>query len=285
MAACCQAGRCADALPEVFDNDDEGYVVVLQQRVGTDLLEQVEECVDLCPSRCPRRRARRGRAGMTLLDCAERLGVVAEGPVCEGHGPASAAVALAQDASLAGPAVRRVVALLTRGGPVPEEACSWFVAACRARVGGDVRALLGGWRDDGPWHVESHESVAHRAAVELVGSRGARRTLTVVVDTTGLIRRLDLLPSAPAPRVEDWADVDAVLTAAGADASALVVTRRDAAHAWTVLHERRGPRRPAGWLDVQALAAGRCPRGPRRRAPLPRGRPGARPHHPQPAHR
>lgn len=49
-AACCQAGRCADALPEVFDNDDEGYVVVLQQRVGADLLEQVEECVDLCPS-------------------------------------------------------------------------------------------------------------------------------------------------------------------------------------------------------------------------------------------
>lgn len=48
--ACCQAGRCADALPEVFDNDDDGYVVVVRERVGVDRREAVEECVDLCPS-------------------------------------------------------------------------------------------------------------------------------------------------------------------------------------------------------------------------------------------
>lgn len=48
--ACCQSGRCADALPEVFDNDADGYVVVVRPRVEVGRLDAVEECVDLCPS-------------------------------------------------------------------------------------------------------------------------------------------------------------------------------------------------------------------------------------------
>jgi ferredoxin len=47
---CCQAGRCADALPDVFDNDEDGYVVVLRAEVEPDRLRAVRECVDLCPS-------------------------------------------------------------------------------------------------------------------------------------------------------------------------------------------------------------------------------------------
>jgi beta-lactamase class A len=183
---------------------------------------------------------------VTLLDCAHALGVLNEGPVSEGHGPASAAVALAQDGSLAGPAVRRVVALLTRSGPVPADAATWFVPAWRARVG-DVGAVLASWRALGPWHVEAYEAVAHRARVDLVSARGEGRTLTVVVDTTGLVRRLDLLPTAPLPPVRDWGDVDAALTTGGAASSALVVTRSAPGRSWSVLHDLRAEvARPGG---------------------------------------
>lgn len=46
---CCQSGRCSAALPEVFDNDEDGVVVLLMPQAPMDLLADIESCVDLCP--------------------------------------------------------------------------------------------------------------------------------------------------------------------------------------------------------------------------------------------
>ncbi|HEY0454020.1 ferredoxin [Actinophytocola sp.] len=48
---CCGAGLCADALPTVFDQDDEGVVVLLDPAPGADLLADVAEAEFACPSR------------------------------------------------------------------------------------------------------------------------------------------------------------------------------------------------------------------------------------------
>ncbi|MFB7508343.1 ferredoxin [Streptomyces broussonetiae] len=48
---CVGSGQCAMLSPEVFDQDDAGLVVVLQQEPGEDLRAGVLQAVDLCPSR------------------------------------------------------------------------------------------------------------------------------------------------------------------------------------------------------------------------------------------
>ncbi|MEU1785515.1 ferredoxin [Streptomyces sparsogenes] len=40
-----------DAQPEVFDQDDEGLVVVLGDELADDLREEVLRAIDPCPSR------------------------------------------------------------------------------------------------------------------------------------------------------------------------------------------------------------------------------------------
>ncbi len=47
---CVGSGQCAMQSPEVFDQDDDGLVVVLQERPGAELLEEVHRAVELCPS-------------------------------------------------------------------------------------------------------------------------------------------------------------------------------------------------------------------------------------------
>ena len=48
--ACCGAGQCAMVAPEVFDQDDEGIVVVLQERPGEEHAAAVNEAVSMCPT-------------------------------------------------------------------------------------------------------------------------------------------------------------------------------------------------------------------------------------------
>lgn len=46
---CCQSGRCSDALPEVFGNDENGFVLLKQPMVMGHLSDKVASCADLCP--------------------------------------------------------------------------------------------------------------------------------------------------------------------------------------------------------------------------------------------
>jgi ferredoxin len=48
--ACCGAGQCVLVAPEVFDQDDDGIVVVLQESPGDDLGDAVNEAVSMCPT-------------------------------------------------------------------------------------------------------------------------------------------------------------------------------------------------------------------------------------------
>ena len=46
---CIGAGACKEASPSVFDLDEDGCVVLLNECVGSDLEDSVEEAADNCP--------------------------------------------------------------------------------------------------------------------------------------------------------------------------------------------------------------------------------------------
>ncbi len=46
---CQDHGQCVFAAPQVFELDEEGTLVVLQEEVGEDLRDAVEEAADVCP--------------------------------------------------------------------------------------------------------------------------------------------------------------------------------------------------------------------------------------------
>lgn len=46
---CQDHGQCVFAAPQVFELDEEGALVVLQQEAGEDLRDAVEEAADVCP--------------------------------------------------------------------------------------------------------------------------------------------------------------------------------------------------------------------------------------------
>jgi ferredoxin len=46
---CQNHGQCVFAAPQVFELDDDGELVQLQDEVGEDLRENVEEASDMCP--------------------------------------------------------------------------------------------------------------------------------------------------------------------------------------------------------------------------------------------
>ncbi|MFI5973405.1 ferredoxin [Streptomyces sp. NPDC051452] len=48
---CVGAGQCTLLSPEVFDQDDDGLVVVLRDEPAEDLHDEVHQAIDLCPSR------------------------------------------------------------------------------------------------------------------------------------------------------------------------------------------------------------------------------------------
>ncbi|MGW3465895.1 ferredoxin [Streptomyces olivaceoviridis] len=48
---CVGSGQCAMLSPEVFDQDDDGLVLVLREVPAADLHEEVHRAADLCPAR------------------------------------------------------------------------------------------------------------------------------------------------------------------------------------------------------------------------------------------
>lgn len=51
---CIQAGNCVISAGAVFDQDDNGIVVVLVDEVPADVLDHAREAVKLCPSQALR---------------------------------------------------------------------------------------------------------------------------------------------------------------------------------------------------------------------------------------
>jgi ferredoxin len=47
---CQNHGQCVFAAPQVFELDDDGELVQLQDEVGEDLRDVVEEAADVCPT-------------------------------------------------------------------------------------------------------------------------------------------------------------------------------------------------------------------------------------------
>lgn len=47
---CCGAGLCADLVPTVFDQDDNGVVVLLDANPGAEVHKDVAEAEFACPS-------------------------------------------------------------------------------------------------------------------------------------------------------------------------------------------------------------------------------------------
>ncbi|MBL1110300.1 ferredoxin [Streptomyces sp. 5-8] len=48
---CVGSGQCALLSPEVFDQDDDGLVVVLREEPAEELRGEVFQAADLCPAR------------------------------------------------------------------------------------------------------------------------------------------------------------------------------------------------------------------------------------------
>jgi ferredoxin len=47
---CIASGQCVLIAPEVFDQDDQGYVIVLDDSPGNEFREAMEEAVLICPA-------------------------------------------------------------------------------------------------------------------------------------------------------------------------------------------------------------------------------------------
>jgi ferredoxin len=48
--ACCGAGQCVLLAPEVFAQDDDDRVILLDERPGPELADAVQEAVSMCPT-------------------------------------------------------------------------------------------------------------------------------------------------------------------------------------------------------------------------------------------
>lgn len=174
-------------------------------------------------------------------------------------------VSLADDPSHVGVAARWAVGVLSAARPaLGADAERRFVRAFLDKHLDGVTALLRRWRAFGPFSVRRYIPVAHKAWVYLLGPGGSRYTLSVVVDTTGLIRIMDLQLEIVFPELRTWADLDVALTVPGVDYSALV-TRADNGRC-EVLHETAAGRlMPSGsafklyvlWALTRAIEDGR----------------------------
>lgn len=50
--SCIASGACVTACPEVFAQDEDGIVQLLQVEPGDELREKVDEAIDACPAAC-----------------------------------------------------------------------------------------------------------------------------------------------------------------------------------------------------------------------------------------
>ncbi|QYX76705.1 MULTISPECIES: ferredoxin [Streptomyces] len=47
---CVASGQCVLAAMDVFDQDDDGIAILLEEQVGEDRLDDVKEAVAVCPA-------------------------------------------------------------------------------------------------------------------------------------------------------------------------------------------------------------------------------------------
>ncbi|NUR09370.1 MAG: ferredoxin [Nocardioidaceae bacterium] len=47
---CVASGQCVLAAMEVFDQDDDGIAILLEEQVGAEQLDDVKEAIAVCPA-------------------------------------------------------------------------------------------------------------------------------------------------------------------------------------------------------------------------------------------
>ncbi|WP_424922137.1 Cpe/LpqF family protein [Streptomyces sp. wa53] len=134
-----------------------------------------------------------------------------------------ARAALDGDDSPLGRRTRWAVDLLTAPeAPRDDDLSDHFVPVFLARHPQGFAVTLEQWRGLGPFTATEYQPVAHKSWVTLEGSSGARSTLSLTLDSTGLIRVLHLGPEVVTPAVHGWEDLAAALEQPGVTWSALV---------------------------------------------------------------
>ncbi|MFD9504716.1 serine hydrolase [Streptomyces sp. NPDC060035] len=134
-----------------------------------------------------------------------------------------AQAALDGDGTPLGRRTRWAVELLTTlEAPRDEDLVGNFVPVFLTRHPQGFAATLEQWRDLGPFTVSDYQPVAHKSWVTLEGPAGVRSTLSLTLDSTGLIRVLHLGPEVVTPPVRAWGDLVRALEQPGVTWSALV---------------------------------------------------------------
>ncbi|MFI8006428.1 serine hydrolase [Streptomyces sp. NPDC086010] len=141
-----------------------------------------------------------------------------------------AQAALDADTTPLGRRTHWAVELLTApAAPREEDLSGAFVPVFLARHPQGFAATVGQWRGLGPFTVTDYQPVAHKSWVTLEGPAGVRSTLSLTLDSTGLIRVLHLGPEVVTPEVRAWEDLERALEQPGVTWSALVTREEDGA--------------------------------------------------------
>ncbi|MFI1884495.1 serine hydrolase [Streptomyces jumonjinensis] len=153
-----------------------------------------------------------------------------------GSVPSAAEAALAADGSPMGEAARWAVNLLTAPDIASdEEMAARFMPTFGAGVAGKFSPTLREWRAQGPYTVEDYQAVAHKSWVTLTGPAGERHTLSLTLDSNGVIRILTLRPEMAIPRTRTWDELEEALRIPGIEHS--VLAARLTPSGPVVLHE------------------------------------------------
>ncbi len=150
-----------------------------------------------------------------------------------------ATYALARDTSgtLIENQLRWIVDTLVAKGPgFDENPDEHFVQAFIDKHPDGIGPLFNTWRALGPFTVESYTSLAHKGWATLVGPADARYSMAITIDTSGLIRRVEIEPEVFRRVPRDLADVDEILTRPDVTSTALVCRREG--DGWKCLYER-----------------------------------------------
>ncbi|MEW2165519.1 serine hydrolase [Streptomyces sp. NPDC007084] len=130
--------------------------------------------------------------------------------------------ALAADGSPMGEAARWAVGLLTAPDLTADDVTlDRFVPTTAPGRARSFPARVGEWREKGPFTVLDYQPIAHKGWVTLAGPGGARHTLSLTLDSSGLIRILTFLPEIRIPEIDDWAALEDALRVPGVEHSVL----------------------------------------------------------------
>lgn len=153
----------------------------------------------------------------------------------------AAEAALAEDDSLTGSVLRWAMGLLAAPRPATDEELNGrFVRAFLDKHPDGFSTTLEKWRARGPFTVLDHRPFAYKGWLTLADGEGDRHTLTVGVDSNGLVRNLHLQPEVVIPEVRDWDDLEKVLRATGTEYS--VLAARSTSNGYEILHETTADR-------------------------------------------